>query len=329
MTIIELPDSYKLIPLSIFDVCLVDGLTLKQICKLYTVNDLKRKSCYQLDKFIHHIWTKYDLEIRDYIQIYLKYEWPKCSVVGGRLGCRVDGKGLRISSINPGGMNRENSPAFAASCERASKERMGEGNPMFGKDSWNKNLTKENNEILKKISENAKGKSYLTPEGRKKKSESMKGRANHAMPHSEETKEKLRRSTAGLWARGVFNRVTSIHLKMREFLKTLNLKEQFVEEYQVKYFSMDFAFPNAKIGIECQGTFYHIDPRVYPNGPKTAIQRRNKGRDVAKRKVCCDQEGWIIVEAWEIEINDGSFKEQIICKLRELNLLDESEPKTP
>lgn len=31
---------------------------------------------------------------------------------------------------------------------------------------------------------------------------------------------------------------------------------EFQEEYQVKYFSLDFAFIKDKVGIECQGTFF-------------------------------------------------------------------------
>ena len=107
---------------------------------------------------------------------------------------------------------------------------------------------------------------------------------------------------------------------MREFLQTLDLIENPVEEYQIKYFSADFAFPEHKIAIECQGQYYHVDPRVYPNGPKTAVQRRNFGRDKAKKKYL-DMKGWIMLEAWEAEINDGSFKEDILCKLKELKLL--------
>ncbi len=53
------------------------------------------------------------------------------------------------------------------------------------------------------------------------------------------------------------------------------------------------------------------------------MQRRNFGRDILKKQICSDQEGWIILEAWETEINDGTFKNQILCKLKELNLLKE------
>ncbi len=109
---------------------------------------------------------------------------------------------------------------------------------------------------------------------------------------------------------------------MREFLALLNLKERLQEEFQVKYYSIDFAFQNAKVAIECDGTYYHVDPRIYPDGPKDKIQRRNFGRDKAKNKYLSDR-GWTILRCWETEINDGTFKEYLICKFKELNLLKE------
>lgn len=315
-------ESRLVIPTDMFSVCKVDGVTLDKICSMYTRNDLRKKVCYKIEKFEYHIFTNYDMSLMDYVELYLKIEIPKCPVKGGRLGYNIDGRGIIFSRFNKGGINQKHCPKFAEFCKRMSVERKGEGNPMFGLDSWNKGLTKETDERVNKIAKSREGKCFLTEAGREIHRKRLLGKPGlHSMPHSEETKEKMRIHTAGLWARGVFNKTTSIHIKMREFLKTLNLKENFVEEFQVKYFSMDFAFPLAKVAIECQGTFYHVDPRIYPNGPKNAIQRRNFGRDKAKRKVCCDQEGWTIIEAWETEINDGSFKEQVLCKLKELNLL--------
>ena len=83
---------------------------------------------------------------------------------------------------------------------------------------------------------------------------------------------------------------------------------------------MDFAFPEKKVAIECQGTYFHVDPRRYPDGPINAMQRRNFGRDKAKKKYC-NLIGWEIIEVWENEINDDSFKENLKCKLLELKII--------
>jgi hypothetical protein len=323
---IKKTDKGKVIDKSMFESCLIDGLSLKEICKKYTRNDLNKKVTYALDKFIFHLKKVHSISVKDYCIKYLHYDWPKCPIKMDDVGYVVAGYGLCLSRYNQGAVSPDFMPGLKASYERMAIERKGSGNPMYNKDAWNKGLTTETSDILRIRGLAQRGR-ITPPETILKQKEARLRhplKIRHNKPHSKETKEKLRVSTANLWARGVFNRVTSIHIKMREFLLTLPLNSVLKEEFPVKYFAMDFAFPERKIAIECQGTFFHIDPRVYPNGPITAIQRRNFGRDIAKRKVCGEQEGWTIIEAWEIEINDGSFKEQIKCKLKELNLLDES-----
>lgn len=166
-------------------------------------------------------------------------------------------------------------------------------------------------------------------EVKSKQSASAKTRKIHGhtgKKHSEETIEILREKTAERYRDGTFKRETSIHLKVREFLSQLDLACSPEEEFTLKYFSLDFAFPDKKLAIECQGTYFHIDPRFYPNGPVSKVQRRNFGRDVAKKKYL-DRMGWTMLELWETEINNGQFTDILTCKLQELNLLNLSESK--
>ena len=116
-----------------------------------------------------------------------------------------------------------------------------------------------------------------------------------------------------------YKRVTGIEIKVRNFLIEQNI--QFVEQYFFKYYSLDFALTDQKICIECQGQYFHSDPRFYPNGPISNVQRRNFGRDKAKRKYLKSKD-WEMIELWEAEINDGQFKEILICKLKELKALE-------
>ena len=67
MDLIKTSDSKLLIPTHVFDVCLKDGLTLKDICELYTRSEVGiAKSCYKLDKFVHHLKTQLQMTIQDY-----------------------------------------------------------------------------------------------------------------------------------------------------------------------------------------------------------------------------------------------------------------------
>lgn len=261
------------------------------------------------------------MSIKEYCLKHLTKSWPKCPSSGYDVGYKISGKGISLSRFKQGRVSKASCPNFAAACEKFSIIRSGEGNPMFGKPPWNKGKDKRNPSI-KAISEARTGVS-LSQETRKRQSDSAKRRKIHGhtgRKHSPKTIKKLRENTARLWAQGRFNLVSSIHLKMREFLKTLSLVEKVEEEFQVKYFSMDFALQKAKVAIECQGTYFHVDPRKYPSGPIDDIQRRNYGRDKAKNKIC-SRDGWTIIPCWETEINNGEFKKDILCKLSELNLL--------
>lgn len=319
MTITKLPTSTKLIPILCFDICHLDGLTRSEICKLYKKSEVTtHPTCYYLEKFSHHL-TVLGTTLKDYCEQYVIDSWPVCPINGKKVGYKISGKGLQISTYNAT-VNKEFSEKVRNHAEQMSQDRRGERNPMFGKTPWNEGLDKSDPRVLsaaqKRLGTQASEETKLK---QRKARESHPLKARHTTKHSEETKIRLREATAQGWAEGRFNRVSSIHLKMREFLQSLNL--EFVEEYQVKYFSLDFSFPDAKVGIECQGGFFHVDPRLYPNGPICAIQRRNFGRDKAKRKVVGEQEGWKVIEIWETEINDGTFRDFLIKQLQQYNII--------
>ncbi|RTK98202.1 MAG: hypothetical protein EKK57_12285 [Proteobacteria bacterium] len=319
MRTINIPASTHFIPIDKFDICLIDNKLKVEIIKTYPT---RADGAYYLDKFSNYLRDNHSISLRDYCIEYLKFEWPKCPVKKELTGYKICGAGLRISQFNRGGITKETCPNFNKSCELASKNRMGSGNPMHGKKPWNKGIGLENPIIASVAAKNRGIK--RSQETIEKLSNSAKARKIHGhtgCKHSIETRNKLRENTARLWAEGVFNKTTSIHLKVREYLNSLNLIHEFTEEHQLVYFSLDFAFPSVKVAIECQGTYYHVDPRKYPNGPTNAMQKRNFGRDIAKRKFCCDQLGWTIIELWETEINNGEFRQNLLCKLQELNLL--------
>lgn len=317
MSILKEEGLKRFIPIDMFHQCLIDGASQKEIAAFW-----KKPATYYLQKFDKYLKDKHNTNIKEYCIKYLNFEWPKCPTCGEDVGYITScGKGLLISRYVK--ISSATCPKMAEAFKKISEDRKGSGNPMYGKEAWNKGLDRTHPVVnyVASLREGVK----TSEEVKRKQSESAKKRTIHGhtgIKHSPETITELRENTARLWAEGRFNRVTSIHLKVREFLESI--KEQLIEspqeEFQVKYFSMDFAFPEAKIAVECQGTYFHIDPRVYPNGPINAMQRRNFGRDKAKKKYC-DKIGWKIIDLWEIEINDGRFKEQLLCKLRELNLL--------
>ena len=312
----EVEDLKYFIPISNFEICLIDGTTKEQIIKLYPT---RINGAYYLNKFANYLLFNYKLSLKDYCKQYLKFNWPICPSKGKETGYKIYGAGLKISRYNLGGVNKENCENFVKGCKKLSEARAGSGNPMFGKGAWNKGLDRTDPRVnyVASLREGSK----TSEETKIKQSNSAKKRLIHGhtgKKHPKETCEKLRQITANRLKNKKFHRESSIHIKMREFLKELDLS--FEEEFLLKYYSIDFAFPEKKIGIECQGTFFHVDPRIYPNGPICATQRRNFGRDKAK-KTFSQNLGWKLIEVWETEINDGTFKEILKCKLKELNLL--------
>lgn len=312
----------NLISINNFDKCLIDGLLKSEITSRFPS---RKDGAYYLNKFQNHIRVSHNIHsLKEYCKTYLNVNWPKCPTTGKEVGYIVSGKGLILSTFAKGGINKTNCPNFRKGCEKLSKERMGAGNPMFGAVPWNNGLTKETNESVKRVSEKRMG--WNPSESTRAKFREVRRlsplKARHTTPHSEETKNKCRKATARRWAEGAFNRVTSIEKKTQEFLASILLNSKFVFQHQIDYFTVDFAFPDKKVAIECQGSFFHVDPRLYPNGPICAIQRRNFGRDRAKRKWVVDKMGWTVIELWETEINDGSFKEYLRCELQRLGLLN-------
>jgi very-short-patch-repair endonuclease len=298
-------------------------MTRVDISEAYTRYDIGKTVAYYLDKFAYHIKQKHGLTMKDYCKTYLKVEWPCIPGTNEEVGCKTSGKGLLLSMFGRGKINRRNCPAFDESCRQLSEKRKGSGNPMFGKHGWNLGKTAATDERMARIAESRQN-CKASDQARENMSKAHLGKPSKTKGthiHTAERREWFKGHTARLWARGVFNRTTGIHIKMREFLLTLKTDEAFEEEYVIGPFSVDFAFPVHKIAVESDGDYYHVNPEFYPNGPENAMQRRNFGRDKAKNAYLATC-GWTVIRAWEHHINDGSFKNPVTCKLKESGLLN-------
>ena len=188
MGIIKYAGSSGIIPIHFFDECKIDGLTKKEIIKKYPP---QKKGEYYLDKFERHL-KSLGLEFKEYCKANLFIEWPKSPRFKEEVGYRFCGQGVVLSTFRRGEVNKDNCPAFKAGCDKASGERLGENNPMHGKQPWNKGKDKRN-PIIKALSESKKGKK-ASEETKKKQSESARARVVHGHTghkHSKKTKLKL------------------------------------------------------------------------------------------------------------------------------------------
>ena len=150
-------------------------------------------------------------------------------------------------------------------------------------DRWNKNLTKEDDERINELSRRLK-----------------ELRKNIIIPVKD----------------------TSIEIKLQTFLKKLNL-DFFTHQYMriTNGYQCDILIPSMNLVIECDGDFFHANPKIYSADfvrfPNSGDKR--KARDIWERDRIRTEEliqkGYNVLRLWESEIkvmNINNFKQKIM-----------------
>jgi len=125
--------------------------------------------------------------------------------------------------------------------------------------------------------------------------------------HTEFTKTKLREATARAIAEGRVHTSSKLEEKVIPVLDSMGIA--YVHQFAIRNNSgryacvFDFFIPIHKIAIEVNGTFFHSDPRFYPNGPVHAIQKRNAIKWSVKLNII-RQLGYTLVQLWENDIKE-------------------------
>lgn len=200
----------------------------------------------------------------------------------------------------------ENNKGYLEHIEKMKINRKGEGNPMFGLKSWNKGLSKENDDRVMKVSEKLTGKKP-TEETKKKQSESAKNRKIHGhtgYEHSEETKRVLREKTIDRFKKGKFPKTETLPSRkveccLDEIFGIENIG--FEKEFKYGNYSFDFlVYPNFL--VEVQGDYFHCNPNTRHHTPKNKMQIKNTERDKKKRKFVLNEGEYELIEIWEKDI---------------------------
>jgi very-short-patch-repair endonuclease len=285
-----------------------------QICKL-SIQELAKKyggsGIYYTDVFKKHLEFDHNMTELDYFMIYDNQPICKCGICN---------KPSNIcSSRNPFKWREYMCGRFPELLEwskKAKESRKGSGNPMYQQKPWNKGLDKNSHPSImsssvknqdKKISDESKQKMSIAAKKRK-----VHGHTGHK--HSQKTRERLRESTLSLINKGVFAQLKSkCHLGIRDIL--LELKLNFEEEKILECWSFDFYVVDYNLYIEADGDYFHSNPRIYPDGPKTKTQKINWYRDIKKNKYVIEN-NIKLIRFWESDILNN--QESIKCKLKEL-----------
>lgn len=156
-----------------------------------------------------------------------------------------------------------------------------------GQTAWNKGLTKENNEIMQQIAKHC--------------SETLKGKPGHK--HTEETKKKLSEirkkqiaENDGIWwnsrskCKRSYAEEWTKRLLENEFKRT-----DFVEEYHIGKWFLDFAWPAYKLYIEIDGEQHEWPERKKNDEEKDrfCLSEGWKGLRIKWKEICNDTQNAI------------------------------------
>lgn len=138
----------------------------------------------------------------------------------------------------------------------------------------------------------------------KKAAATRKRLGNHR--HGEATREKLRLAAAAQIARRGTRQVSKIEEKVAEELVRIGVahERQIAIRHPVtgRFCALvDFRLSPTRV-IEVNGTFWHADPRFYPDGPQSPAQLRTADR-YRKKIAALDELGIEVVEIWEADID--------------------------
>ncbi|WP_198029782.1 endonuclease domain-containing protein [Bacillus sp. J33] len=128
--------------------------------------------------------------------------------------------------------------------------------------------------------------------------------------YSDETIEKIRQATLKQMENQIFKK-TIIEEIMEEYLKELNTEYQYSFILQKRQY--DFLLKKYNLIIECDGDYWHANPKFYPEPAEWQVERIKI--DQVKNEIA-ESNGYRIVRFWEDDIlNNIGYVKGIINDL--------------
>lgn len=165
---------------------------------------------------------------------------------------------------------------------------------------------------------------YSNEERNGKISEKLKG-----VPKSEEHKFKLKEAFNTDKYKKIKSEEMKERIKNKQFSLSSKLEEDFINdfikplniEYETQYYLKDIHqycdiyIPSKNLIIECDGSFWHCDPRLFPNGAVYDYQKRKIERDSIKNDYLV-KNGFKLLRFWELDIiNQPEYVKDEIKKI--------------
>lgn len=289
--------------------CKLCQQNIKTLAKIYGGENV-----YYTKVFRTHLLKDHQQSLSEYFVRLYTQPVCKCGVCNQRVDISIKGSNFEWRNYMCG-----RNPGTLAWSERAKKSRCGTGNPMYGRASWNNGLTKETSDIMLSNSKKLTGRK-ISDGSKAKMSDAAKIRLVHGHTgclHSEASKQKIREATLRRIKNGDFKQLSSKpHLAMKAILEEMGLVYE--EEYRIAHWSFDFRL-EAGILIEVDGDYFHSNPKIYTNGPKSNTQKINHSRDIRKNQFCKDN-NLPLLRFWECDIlsTPDKIKQEIECHTKKL-----------
>lgn len=114
--------------------------------------------------------------------------------------------------------------------------------------------------------------------------------------------------------------VSKIEMIFEKFMKDLGITVK--AQYQIGYKFYDFHILGTNILVEFDGSYWHCDPALYPNGPENAVQKKAIINDAYKNKLAAAN-GFELIRVWE---NDFKLHPRSVAKRIKL-ILEENKKR--
>lgn len=113
----------------------------------------------------------------------------------------------------------------------------------------------------------------------------------------------------------------SLEMEMQRILDELGFAYKHSQKIEQRFF--DFYLPDFNVLIECDGTFWHADPRFFPNRDNLyALQKKNIAADT-KKNILAQERGYILLRFWEYDVWNN--RDMVISQLQQLRRLTHAE----
>jgi len=140
------------------------------------------------------------------------------------------------------------------------------------------------------------------------RNQNAKRKAAGTYAHTPETKRKLSIATSKAMADGRFPRVSGLEKEVGVILDTMGIAkipQYLIRDDNGRYGAViDFFLPDWDVAMEVNGTFWHADPRVYPNGPVKTGQR-NVITTYLRKQTLLACKGIRLIEVWELDFRQN------------------------